>query len=350
MSQADSRLLSDIARTDDVAGLRRLAPQVPALLVTLVEGGQPTQSVAKTISAVGEAISRRLLELAEQKLGPPPVAYAFVVAGSQARREQIAGSDQDNALVLANDFRRSEHDQYFLALARLVCEPLHDCGYARCPGDIMASNSNWRLSLSEWQNRFRRWIEEPDPQALLRLGIFFDLRHQYGDAELVRQLRKDFLARTRAAPLFQAYLAAAAQGFRPALGWLGRLRFQRDDDGIQYLDLKPHGVQPVVEIARTHTLAMGIDCLNTVERFQALRATGEFDSGEIDGLLTAFDLINALRQSHQVRRIRAGLQPDYRVPGQELSAADRRGLKQAFRVISAAQQALLRRYRAEEFR
>ncbi len=350
MPSANANLLSDIGAARNAGELRRLAPKIPALLVTLVEAGRPAQIVAKKMSAVGEAISLRLLELAEQELGPPPVSYAFVVAGSLARREQIAGSDQDNALVLSDDFNPDRHDAYFQALGRAVCTWLDQCGYRRCPGDIMASNACWRLSLSAWQHRFRRWIDQPDPQALLRVGIFFDLRHQHGDAELVNQLRSDFLARARSSPLFQAHLAAAAQGFKPALGWLGRLRFRRDKDQVQRLDLKPHGIQPVVDIARNHALAHGVDCLNTVERLQSLPAAGNFDDAGIRALVAAFDQVNTLRQAHQARRIRAGQYPDYRVRRDELGQADRRVLKRAFQVIATAQQALLRRYHAEDFR
>ena len=43
-----------------------------------------------------------MLHLAESQLGPPPVDYAWVAAGSQARSEQTAKTDQDNALVVAN--------------------------------------------------------------------------------------------------------------------------------------------------------------------------------------------------------------------------------------------------------
>ena len=45
-----------------------------------------------------------------------------------ARHEQTALSDQDNGLLLSDDYRPEEHDEYFLALATYVCDGLDACG------------------------------------------------------------------------------------------------------------------------------------------------------------------------------------------------------------------------------
>ncbi|MGX8249623.1 DUF294 nucleotidyltransferase-like domain-containing protein, partial [Escherichia coli] len=96
------------------------------------------------ISGIGRAFSQRLLELAEQKLGPPPVPYCFMVAGSMARDEQLLLTDQDNALVLDDSFDPDEHDAYFAELAQFVSDGLAACGYSYCKGGIMATNPKWR--------------------------------------------------------------------------------------------------------------------------------------------------------------------------------------------------------------
>ena len=64
-----------------------------------------------------------MLELAEDELGPPPVPYVWVCGGSQARLEQSAHSDQDNALIIA-DSMQPEHDSYFASMAKIVTEGL----------------------------------------------------------------------------------------------------------------------------------------------------------------------------------------------------------------------------------
>ena len=44
--------------------------------------------VGSALSTIGRSFTRRLLELAEESLGPPPVDYCFMVNGSMARNEQ----------------------------------------------------------------------------------------------------------------------------------------------------------------------------------------------------------------------------------------------------------------------
>jgi CBS domain-containing protein len=73
--------------------------------------------VGGAMAAIGRSFKQRLLELAEAELGPPPVPYCFLALGSMARQEQLIVTDQDNAMVLDNDFDPARHDDYFKALA-----------------------------------------------------------------------------------------------------------------------------------------------------------------------------------------------------------------------------------------
>ena len=342
-------LLRSINEAGDASGVAACARSLPSLLAELDKDGHAALDIVAAISTCGERIGVRLLQLAEQELGRPPVPYAFAVAGSLARSEQILGSDQDNVLVLSDDYCKDHHDKYFAELSEKICHQLADCGYRLCPGDIMASNPRWRMSLGDWQGHFRRWIDEPEPGALLRLCIFFDLRAIYGDAGLVEALRSDFLIRTRASPLFQAHLAAAALHFRPASGWFGRLRFKRDEQGRARMNLKKHAITPLVDLARTLTLAKGLDVVGTLERLHALASQNPADSDRIQKLKRAFETASALRIAHQARRVRANQCPDYRIIRDELSDDDERALKKAFRRINNAQQALTRQFRAEAF-
>src|SRR5215207_6508055 len=108
-------------------------------------------------------LARRLLVLAERDLGPAPCAYAWMALGSEGRMEQVLLTDQDNALVYADD--SAEARAYFPRLAARVVDGLVAAGFPPCPGGYMASQ--WCRSLADWQALFRGWIERPDPQALL---------------------------------------------------------------------------------------------------------------------------------------------------------------------------------------
>ncbi|MBU2479268.1 MAG: CBS domain-containing protein, partial [Gammaproteobacteria bacterium] len=75
-------LVSDIDKQTDVEGLARVSAQLPKILVSMVDADATAHSTAKIISAIGEALTCRLLDLAQEKLGPPPVPFVWLTAGS----------------------------------------------------------------------------------------------------------------------------------------------------------------------------------------------------------------------------------------------------------------------------
>ncbi len=342
-------LLDHVNQASHDRALADTASRLETMMLRLHEHGTGAADVSRAVSRVGRAVTDRLLALAERRLGPPPVAYAFVVAGSQARSEQIAYSDQDNGMILSDDYQDERHGPYFRQLAEQVCGGLIQAGYRRCPGDIMAINPRWRRPLVDWRRRFGQWIERADPEGLLKASIFFDLRCVRGDRRLLDHLRDEVLTETCSSSLFQARLAAAALGFRPALGWFGRLRFERHDKR-RTMNLKRHGITPVVDLARVHALALGEATLATRKRLELAASHDLISTSDADQLVDAFDRIGSFRIAHQCRRIRAGERPDYHLRAEELDRRDRTTLKRALATIRDAQQAMARRYQAEVFR
>jgi CBS domain-containing protein len=341
-------LLDHVNNATSSHALADTAERVGRMMLAMHGKGRDAAAIAGAVSRVGRAVAERLLTLAEARMGSAPVAYAFVVAGSQARDEQVAGSDQDNGLILADDYSPDRHGAYFRNLAETLCNDLAQAGYRHCPGDIMATNPRWRLTLSQWQRQFSGWIERADPEALLRIGIFFDLRAVRDDAGLLPKLHDGVLEQTRDSTLFQARLAAVALGFRPAMGWLGRLRF-RNDGKRRSMDLKRGAITPVVDLARVHALALGESAVSTRERLDKAEVAGLVSNSDARHLRAAFDQVSTLRIGHQCRRIRAGEFPDYRLRADELDGAQARRLKHALTTITRAQQAMARRYQAEAF-
>jgi CBS domain-containing protein len=70
----------------------------------------------------------------------------------------------------------------------------------------------------------------------------------------------------------------------------------------------------------------------------------------VDDLRDAFEFISMVRLQHQAKQIENGLKPNNHVPPEELSALERRHLKDAFEVISTMQDSMASRYQADRFR
>ena len=145
-------LAGDIAKQPDVEGVATVANRLPQMVQALVEQDASADDIGRVVTAVGDAVERRVIALAEADLGPPPVPYCWVALGSRARLEQALAADQDNA-ILVDDSMRPEHAAWFEALAARVTDDLVTCGYPRCPGEVMATNPRWRQPLAGWRTR-----------------------------------------------------------------------------------------------------------------------------------------------------------------------------------------------------
>ena len=97
-------LVGSILRARTVDELAALTGDVRATFVHMAQAESHARLVGGAMSAIGRSFKQRLLELAEAELGPPPVPYCFLALGSMARQEQLIVTDQDNAMVLSDDF------------------------------------------------------------------------------------------------------------------------------------------------------------------------------------------------------------------------------------------------------
>jgi CBS domain-containing protein len=310
----------------------------------MVAAGATPRHLGRAVGAVVDALTRRLVQLAEAELGPAPCPFAWLAFGSQARHEQSVLSDQDNGLLLSDD--GAGHEAWFERLARFVNDGLDACGFARCPGDVMASNPMWRQPLRGWRHHFDGWIGRPETKALMHASIFFDLRAAAGDESLAAALQAHFLAKLRGNEVFLALLAANAIRHPPPLGFFRGFVLVRGDEHAETLDLKRGGMMPIIELARIHALAAGSSALGTVERLREAAERRTLSRDGAEDLEDALAFVSTLRARHQAEQIKRGLPPDNHVRPDELSPLERSQLKDAFGVIRRQQEALAQIYRA----
>ncbi len=338
-------LAGEIYRQPDVPGLVRASTRIRSLQRQLAAAGASAYASGHVITAITDALTTRLLELATARLGPPPLPYAWVAAGSQARGEQTARSDQDNCLLLDDSFDSAEHGRYFEALARYVCDGLDACGYMHCPGGIMAMTEAWRQPLAAWAQYFENWIERPEPKALMWSCVFFDQRAVHGDSTLLARLRAEVLQRGRGNARFLAHMAANALSREPPLGLFGGIRAARGGEHEGTVDLKHLGIAPIVELARVYALSAGDAAVNTHERLERAAAGGDVSAGSAHDLRGALEFLATQRIRHQARQLEAGRHADNFLPLADLSQFERSQLKDAFAVVRMLQQVLRQRYR-----
>jgi CBS domain-containing protein len=350
-SASPAAIAHDISSQHDLTGLIQATAKTQELQHSLASANASAHSIGHIMTAITDALTTRLIELAQAQLGPAPVPFAWVAAGSQGRSEQTARTDQDNCLVLDNSYDPAQHGTYFAALATFVCDGLHACGYVYCPGDMMATNTTWRVTLAQWQAYFARWIEQPDPDALMLTCVFFDLRCVAGQSALLNALRSDFLAKAQANGIFQTFMVGNALSHKPALNWLGNLDWNAAKEHPASIDLKHNAIVPLVDLARVYALAQGASGVNTLDRLnQATQemAVSQVNQASAHDLRDTLAYLAKLRIQHQARQTANSITPDNYLRAHEVSNFEKNRLKHAFKTIAALQKAIGRRHGAQQ--
>ncbi|PKO89058.1 MAG: nucleotidyltransferase [Betaproteobacteria bacterium HGW-Betaproteobacteria-10] len=329
-----AELIAALKDLKHVDAAPELARRIRVFLIDLVSRGFSGYAATRLISAFNDQLTTRIVEIVAARHRLPPVTWCWLALGSEGRREQTFVSDQDNGLIFnASDAREAEAlRQLFLPFAQEVNQRLADCGFKLCPGQIMAGNPAWCLSLDEWREQFIDWVRRPEPTALLNASIFFDLQPLFGELELGEKLRTLLLGLTSDTPSFLHLMAANALQAEVPLNFRGEVAAEAGS----LLDLKKYGSRIFVDAARIFALASGGRSVNTAERLQdAARAVGltQEENAAVDA---AFSHILRLRLTQQLEDLAANVGERYSLDLSHLHGIDkailRESLKQARRL------------------
>lgn len=337
-------LTADLARRTTPQELKQVYESAHDVAVRFIERGASPEEVTNLLTVAADALARRLITLAESELGPAPVPYSFVVLGSQGRRGMGLASDQDNALVLSDAYNEAEHGAYFAELSERVCKGLDAAGQVLCPGNMMASNPEWRMTVSQWNHAFHTWITAPEPDALLHAQVFFDMRGIYGDTQLADQVVRLAVQTARNASRLHAHLATLAARREPPLGFFRGLVVDRSGEYANTLDVKKGGTAAIVQMARLFALASGVHAVGTRERLTQAAGHGAVSARGAEDLRDAFDFLNTIALQQQANQVRRGERPNYHIDPKVLGKLDREHLRDAFQIIKSMQSALATKY------
>lgn len=329
-------LNKSIIAAQSLESLQQISEKIPELMVKLAERDTRPSEIGEIITLLYDGITKRLIKLAQQKFGPAPCAFSWLAFGSQARKEQVMGSDQDNALLLASNVTEKEK-AFFASLSQFVCDGLNTCGIPYCSGEIMAMNERWCQPLTIWQEYFAKWIDERSPKALMHASIFFDMRHLTGDASLTQSLHNFVLERAKSNTIFLALMCENSMTHSPPLGFFKNFVLENDGGHINTLDLKKRGTIPIVDIARNYSLSAGITSVNTIERLKELQKKGVMSKEFSSSLIDAHEFIAGLRIESQARKHKNGEAITNHLDPTSLSPLLRRQLKDAFKFVKQSQ-------------
>ncbi|CAM3738503.1 DUF294 nucleotidyltransferase-like domain-containing protein [Alkalicoccus chagannorensis] len=293
------------------------------------------------ISGCNDQVHRRMIELALQAMrregyGAPPVAFCFIVMGSQGRREQAFSTDQDNGLILEPYRHLPNHrevEQFFHRFAAKVNEGLRKAGFPECSGGIMARERKWCRELNEWQQTVRGWIQSADAQDVRDFTIFIDYRPVYGDFTLAERLRSSITQGLKEARLLHAMLMKDTIRFRVPMRQWSTSRKQK-----RKLDVKKQALMQIINGIRIFAIQYGIQAPETEKRLTELEEKGVFHPGDAAGIRRSIDTFMRMRLDLHLGQLEEGVPLHNEIVPADMNKGERRELKEALRTAKRMQQ------------
>lgn len=344
-----SAILKEIKRVNRTKKLRNARLKADALIKNYLEQNIPITHIIKVISQINDAITVRAIEIALPKMPtPPPVNFAWLALGSQGRKEQLLFTDQDNALVFEDVPKAQYKDTqaYFLELSKHITKSLNKIGFEYCEADMMASNSAWCKSISEWKDQFKNWILKPDEKAVLLSSIFFDYNIIYGSQKLVDDLTHTIFEALGKSSLFYRFLGQDAVKSPSPLGFFKQFLVEQNGEQKDLFNIKNRGLMPLIDAARLLILSkhiMGIN--NTYERFEKLAEIEPNNKELYESCSYAFKALSKFKTKQGLRHNTSGKFIDL----ETLTKDEKLKLKRCFKPIHEIQETLRLRFDLKNF-
>ncbi|MGR6831543.1 DUF294 nucleotidyltransferase-like domain-containing protein [Aliivibrio wodanis] len=330
-------LLDKIRHADSIAALIDLSKQRSAVFQSMMESNASPTIIGQVLSMIYDAFTYRLIELAIDQFGQPPCKFTWIVAGSHARNEVHLASDQDNAIILADDATGSDRI-YFNHFAMYVCKALSELDYSLCTGRFMAATPKWCQKAHIWQEYYRKWSTNPEYDLLLNLNVFLEIRPVYGDESLFENVdacRHELVSKNMSLTI--AMLRNTLRT-RPPLGIFKHLVLEKDGNNNKVLNIKKAAICCMVDFIRIHSLMEGGTALNTSERMEFLHENKVLNDVTYQDLSETYHYVNRLRFQHQLQAIQNEKPIDNQLQPDLFGSFERQHIKDAFRIVSTFQE------------
>ncbi|MFC3416365.1 DUF294 nucleotidyltransferase-like domain-containing protein [Algoriphagus hitonicola] len=354
MGNSPAVLIHALNNADSLAEMRAIRDRAEQMLRYYLDNEVAMDFVSSVMTEINDTIIQKATERVKKELDAKyseckTLKFAFLSLGSEGREEQLLRTDQDNALIY-EDVPENQNEQahtYFLTLGTGIVETLIACGFASCPGEMMASNPLWVQPLSQWKNYFSDWILTPTQDALLKASIFFDFRSVAGDSTLANSLSQHIYDSIQKKKAFLSFLGVNALKNPPPLGFFEGFVVEKSGEHRDQFDIKARAMMPLADLARLLILSHGVVGINnTFRRFERL---AELEPQQAELYSQAGKAYEILMRMRALEGLQHGSSGRYIDP-ESLGKIQRQLLKNAFSPISELQQLVEIRFQLAYFR
>ncbi|WP_432822924.1 putative nucleotidyltransferase substrate binding domain-containing protein [Trichloromonas sp.] len=340
-------LNQEIDAAQSVEQLAKISDRMLDIVKSATQAGASARSLAELIAHFNDTLTLRIIALMDSIEGLRlPDGAAFLVLGSQGRGEQTLRTDQDSAIIYNDDLSADRQAEVARFSSRL-CEALDQIGIPRCPGDTMASNPQWRQSVSGWKRIIDHWFAVPTPENMVNFGMFQDYRVLCGNRSFEKIINDHIQSNIQRNALFLAQMARHLVRFQPPLGMFGRIRVERRGENRGKVDLKKAGIFAVTEGASLLGLEAGIVNGTTWDKLERLGQHGILAATDAETISDAMSYLVHLRLQRQVRAMLSGQKPSNHIDPLVMTDKERDRLREALKGVGMLQKILRDRFRVD---
>lgn len=327
-------VLIKVDKAESVDDLIKVGPQIDQLIQNLNRKGIKTHYIAKLVNELHRKMINKLVEfqLPEHLMDK----VSIFVMGSEGRSEQVIRTDQDNALIYSDDLTDVELAdlQHF---SETFIDTLQKMGFPPCPGNIMLSNTEWRMSQTGFMQKVRDWFANPSEENFMYAAILFDAELVFGQENWLADLKQTLQDEKDRYSNFLRHFAVAVLKFKTPVGFFGGLVADSESEsGHEVIDIKKGGIFSIVHGVRCYALEAGLSQTNTHWRIKALMDQGVFDKEFGIELGETLNFLNTLRLESMLQQLAEGVElPNNKIQLSQLSHMQQDLLKQSFSVVDA---------------
>ena len=342
IANSSSLVVQKILQAKTLDDLKEAATQITNLISLLHRNGTKVAMIGRLV----QELNAKLFEKAWSLIASPELQKnsCLFVMGSEGRGEQILKTDQDNGLIVANDY---EINAEVISACEHFSEALIQFGYPECPGKIMVNNPAWRMTEKEFTETTKHWLLEPTPDSLMNLAIFLDSHAISGNSSLLEHVKQNLFKLATDNQFLMARFAAAIESFTSEVGWWNRLLTLGTDASDNRINLKKAGIFAITHGIRSLALENHIRSNSTAERVRELIKLHKIPQDLGNEVVESLHLLMELRLKSGLAELETGKPVTGELDMGRLSTLERDLLKDSLSVVKRFKQYLRQHFHLE---
>ncbi len=299
------------------------------MLKSLHAKGVKIEFITKLINQLNQKMLDKLYKI----LAPKDLYEnsALIVMGSEGRGEQVLRTDQDNGLIIKDDFNIS--NESLQKFTNQFIQTLLDFGFPKCEGNVMLSNPFWCKKSKNFKNDIYEWINNPSEESFMNIAIFYDALCVSGDKHLLNELKTYLFKVSSSYDNFYRYFAKVINNFNVPLGFFDGFVYEKDEHKNE-INLKKGGIFIVVHGIRSLSLEHKISQTNTIERIKELQKLHVFEKEFSNELIMAFNFLQNLKLKSQINKLNLKKSINNYINPNNLTLMQKDLLKDSFKIVN----------------